>query len=416
MRAGVRKSNPGARLLDITRLISRVGRPLTGIDRAEFAYLKRLLSETIPLFCILRTPVGYVLLDQRGSKQIYDRLRGQQDWGSVDLIGRFSVSSSYSNETMRAFADCRRFSTARCRPTGLTKMLTAYLPKWTVYLNVGHSNLDVGTIRAIKSVPNMEFVAMVHDTIPLDYPLYQRKGTSERFRKKVSVIAKYADLVIANSRYTDRQFAKSCRTKSRIPPSIVAHLGVELFDPNPIVFERVNVSDRPYFVALGTIEPRKNHRLLLNIWKELVEELPKDTCPVLVIAGQRGWMNEDVFAELDVLSHPTSNIRECNDLTDGMVAALLARSQGLLFPSYAEGYGLPPLEAASLGVPVVCNDLDVYREVLEDIPIYLNVSDQYAWKEEIKTLARIQIQPMHASMTQTLPSWEAHFDKVLELI
>ena len=68
---------PAARLLDLTRLVSRVGRgPLTGIDRVELAYLDALLRQPEPLFALVRTTLGYVLLDRPGALALHARLTG----------------------------------------------------------------------------------------------------------------------------------------------------------------------------------------------------------------------------------------------------------------------------------------------------------------------------------------------------
>ena len=68
--------------------------------------------------------------------------------------------------------------------------------------------------------------------------------------------------------------------------------------------------------------------------------------------------------------------------------AVLKGASGFLFPSHAEGFGLPPVEAAALGVPILSNDLPVIREILGDIPVYASVSDRYLWFKRAKTDGR----------------------------
>lgn len=163
-------------------------------------------------------------------------------------------------------------------------------------------------------------------------------------------------------------------------------------------------------MTLGTIEPRKNHALLLDLWQDIPDAH-------LLICGQRGWSNEAVFARLD--AHPP-RVHELPGLSDADVFGLISEAAGFLFPSFTEGYGLPPIEAAALGTPVICNDLPIYREVLGDIPIYVNVSQGYLWAETIKRLANEQT--THTSGAKGAldpfdpPSWDAHFKTVLSLI
>ncbi len=173
---------------------------------------------------------------------------------------------------------------------------------------------------------------------------------------------------------------------------------------------------RPYFVALGTIEPRKNHALLLDIWEGLTAA-QGNAAPHLLILGSRGWRNADVFARLDA---GPAHVHELPGLDDSEVAALLADSRGLLFPSLAEGFGLPPAEALSLGVPALCNTLPVLREVLGDQAIYADSRDSYTWQQEITRLAGKTSAPPEGRIAPQArwspPDWTSHFTRLLSRI
>ena len=163
-----------------------------------------------------------------------------------------------------------------------------------------------------------------------------------------------------------------------------------------------------YFVVVGTIEPRKNHAFLLDIWEDLGAN-----APTLLICGSRGWNNDAVFARLDALP-ADSPIRELPDLNDAALAYVMARANGMLFPSIVEGFGLPPAEALSLGTRVLCNDLAVLREILGEKAIYASISDRYLWKNIIETWMHA---PQKAQKTEgfTAPSWDDHFKTVLRV-
>ena len=113
-------------------------------------------------------------------------------------------------------------------------------------------------------------------------------------------------------------------------------------------------------------------------------------------------------------------MHELPGLDDGQVAALLQGSAGLLFPSLAEGYGLPPMEAAGLGVPVLASNLSVLREGLGDIPVYAPVAERYLWAQLIRTMAEDHRAGRGATPDAAAafapPSWEAHFKTVFTLI
>lgn len=390
-----------ARLLDLTRLVSRLGRgPQTGVDRVEFAYLSHLLTLDQPLFGLIRTPLGFMLLDRAGMFALRLLVLGETTLGRADLLGRLS----HRTDPRRAKADAamRSLAVARTPRPLLTRMLRRYLPEGSSYLNTGHANLTDRTLAAIRKA-GLKVTVLVHDTIPLDAPHYCRPDTIPDFRRKMEAVAHHADLVIhtthATRARTEAQFARLGRT----PAGIVANLGV------PVPQVQPHPSDSPYFVTLGTIEPRKNHALLLDVWNRLPAPRPK-----LFILGSRGWNNDAVFAQLDTL-RPDANIIEQNGLSDAQVANLLADATALLFPSHAEGFGLPPIEAAALGTRVISSDLPVIRELLGDNAVYLDPTDVYSWMETIAALAKAPRAENGQTKRFLPPTWAEHFKIVLNL-
>jgi len=306
-------------------------------------------------------------------------------------------------EAARAETALRRLSVARSGRLGLGRMLRRVLPQGFAYLNLGHANLTPRSLAAIKAGGASVRAVLLHDVLPLDYPQFARQGTVARFQRKLQAVSQEADLVIHSAEATrllnEAQLARS----GRVPEGLVASLGMArpaaLPEPSVPPF----TPERRYFVMLGTIEPRKNHAFLLKIWRKMLNELPQDAVPGLVILGRRGWENEAVFAALDDLGPLTPFIREIGGADDAQVRALMAGSEGLLFPSFAEGFGLPPLEAAALGLPVYLPPLPIYRETLGDYPVYLELDDDYSW---IKALTGPRAMPAEPPV---LPQWEAHF-------
>ncbi|TNF22787.1 MAG: glycosyltransferase family 1 protein [Rhodobacteraceae bacterium] len=399
-RAAITSADPPARCLDITRLIRRAGRPMTGVDRVEFAYLRALVADAVPLFALARTRIGYVLLGPDGAAAILACARAE-DWGPLDALGRIVPRGPLARR--QAEAALRRHARARCLPQGLGAMLRRHLPEGVSYLNTGHSNLTDRVLSGLGRVPGARIAVLVHDTIPLDFPQYQRPETLRKFKHFLSRTAQGSDLVIANSQVTLADCQRHMEAFGRIPGGIVAPLGIDAVTPDP----RCPLPAAPYFVTLGTIEPRKNHALLLDVWDQFAAE--GATAPRLLICGGRGWNNDAVFARLDA-GNPL--VEERAGLSDAQIAALLRGSRGLLFPSHAEGYGLPPVEAAALGVPVMVRDLDIYRETLGDIPIYLASGDVYSWRKKIVQLTE-QKPPATAFVP---PSWDEHFNLVLSSV
>jgi glycosyltransferase involved in cell wall biosynthesis len=92
------------------------------------------------------------------------------------------------------------------------------------------------------------------------------------------------------------------------------------------------------------------------------------------------------------------------------VASLLIGAIALLFPSHAEGFGLPPIEAAGHGVPVIAANLPVLREICGNFPVYLDPTDSYSWMETIHRLAH---SGPAIRKKQAVPNWADHFKAVL---
>jgi len=390
-----------ARLLDLTRLVSRLGRgPLTGVDRVERAYLTELLRREAPLFGLVRTAAGYLLLDRVGMQAVAGLVAGGP-LGPADLLSR--LTNRHQALRGQAEATVRRLAVARASHIGLARLLRR-LPDGATYLNVGHSNLSDRTLACLHR--RFRIAVLLHDTIPLDRPEFARPDTVPSFHRKIAATSRHADLVIHTAAPTRAVSETHLLRAGRVPAGVVAHLGV--VPPVPTQAPAGLSLAQPYFLALGTIEPRKNHALLLQVWADLGRREPP---PRLVVIGAQGWADRALFDRLAA----APGVTVLSGLPDGEVAALLHGAAALLFPSLAEGFGLPPVEAASLGIPVIASDLPVIRDLLGDYPIYLDPTDSYSWVETVKTLS-LPDAPVRRQNPRPPPSWADHFNTVLKLV
>lgn len=388
---------PRAILLDITRLASRLGRGApTGIDRVEAAYLTYFLAQDGPLWGLLRTSLGYMLLDRQGCAALAAFAATPSDLPPIPLWLR-----PFAKPTARGAIALRKFAVS-LRPHSQLLSALRPVPPDAIYLNIGHSNLTAPCLLAIKAA-GLRSAVMVHDTIPLDYPQFTRHGTVAAFAAKIAAVAQCVDHVIHVSQDARNKTEMHLAAAGRVPPGVTAHLGMVLAAPTPPPF----TPQRPYFVALGTIEPRKNLALLLDIWQTMGAGAPQ-----LVVIGAKGWADAALFDQMAALQARGTVIHGEN-LPDGAVASLLQGAMALLFPSMAEGFGLPPLEAACRGVPVIAADLPVLRETCGEFPVYLDPTDSYSWMETIQSFARAG----HGqTKKQAVPQWADHFKTVLTQI
>ena len=95
---------------------------------------------------------------------------------------------------------------------------------------------------------------------------------------------------------------------------------------------------------------------------------------------------------------------------DDDLAGWIAGARALLMPSFAEGFGLPVMDALRLGTPIIATDLPVYREIAGDRPLYLSPTDKAGWKSAVESFAGGQ-QPKNTPDFRA-PTWKDHFTTV----
>jgi glycosyltransferase involved in cell wall biosynthesis len=154
---------------------------------------------------------------------------------------------------------------------------------------------------------------------------------------------------------------------------------------------------RPYFVICGTIEPRKNHLLLLNLWRELGRLLGPAT-PKLIVVGARGWENENILDLLERCPGIRDHVIEAPGLSTPSLKRLIDNARAVLMPSFAEGYGLPVAEALTAGTPVLASDLLSLRAMRGSAITWLDPLDGLGWLAAIRRLSEAS-----AHWTQTEP-------------
>ena len=380
-------------LLDVTRLVSRLRLGgLTGVDRVEAAWLRRALEHDGPVFCLVRTRWGWLLLDRAGGQALLQRL-GRADPDDAPLRWARGVAID------------------RAHRLGLARLLRRHGAGGGVYLNTGHSNLTLFGLWAIGRA-GLCRVVLVHDTIPLDHPQWARAGTVPRFRRKMRAVARHADRVIHTTATTRRVTERWLASFGRVPPGVVAPLGLDIAPPDPAaVPPRIAALPR-FFLCVGTLEPRKNHLLLVETWEALARDPEVAALPPLVLAGRRGWLGPEAVRRLDASPLQGTAILEVSGLSDGALTALYDRAEALVMPSLAEGYGLPPLEAAARGCPVLVADLPVYHETLGALPVYLPPMQSYPWQTTIKQMLAAFGQARRVERA-VAPRWQDHFKRAL---
>jgi glycosyltransferase involved in cell wall biosynthesis len=258
---------------------------------------------------------------------------------------------------------------------------------------------------------------MVHDLIPITHPEYCRPGELQRHEDRMNTVLQTAAAIVANSQATlDELTSYAAARQLPLPPAIAAHLA-----PAPPLHPAAEPPlDGPYFVMLGTIEPRKNHWMLLQVWRRLAERHGAATVPRLVVIGQRGWECENVIDLLERCRELQGVVTELPACSDEELASWLYHARALLFPSMTEGYGLPLVEALALGTPVIASDLPVFREIAGELPDYLDPLDGPGWQALIEEYSQTESLSRSAQLERlesySPPTWKQHFTAVDRLL
>lgn len=128
---------------------------------------------------------------------------------------------------------------------------------------------------------------------------------------------------------------------------------------------------RPYFLTVGTIEPRKNHRTLLEAFAQVYAAFPEAS---LLIVGRHGWLADPIVAEIDAAARRLP-VRLLSRIDDRLLPGLYAGSTALVYPSWYEGFGLPVVEAMASGAAVITSDHGALAEVAGDAALLVSAGD-----------------------------------------
>jgi glycosyltransferase involved in cell wall biosynthesis len=256
-----------------------------------------------------------------------------------------------------------------------------------VYLNVSQYPLSSPSyFRWLQERPDVKPVFMIHDLLPIQYPEFFHPASVKRHARRLSVFAKIAaGAIVSTPAVADALLAYLNRLGRKTLPLLIQAL------PASPTFHRPREHDeglaaRPYFIICGTIEPRKNHLLLLNLWRELAR-LSGFATPKLIVAGARGWENENIVDMLERCPAIRDHVIEASGLSTPSLKRLIDNARAVLMPSFAEGYGLPVAEALAAGTPVLASDLPSLRAIGGSAVTWLDPVDGLGWLAAIRRLS-----------------------------
>jgi len=247
-----------------------------------------------------------------------------------------------------------------------------------------------GLFHKIKAV-GTSIETILYDLLPLTHPEFFPPDADVSFLAWLNAVSDFSDRLNCISKATENDFKQwhttYYKTKS-IPKTTVLHLGANFQDKEPLNQTPATeaflnkVENRPLFLMVGTIEPRKGHLQTLAAFEALWEE-GEDV--VLVIIGKEGWkglpdtMKRTIPETISRLrNHPEkdTHLFWFENADDAFLEQLYKNASALIAASECEGFGLPLIEAAWHGLPIIARDIPVFNEVAGENAFYFPSSNE----------------------------------------
>lgn len=249
---------------------------------------------------------------------------------------------------------------------------------------LGNPDILHGTDNVVFPCRNSLKVMTIHDLTCIKYPQYINAiVTSYIYRIKQCL--KWTDLILTVSESSKKDIIEYLNVK---PEKIYVTPLASRYYPDYLSAEMTHQLEKqvkydfsqPYLLFVSTIEPRKNITAIIYAFNYLKQKYKIEHN--LILIGKKGWNYEPIFATLEN-SPWKHNIHHLDYLSDELVALFYSKADVFVYPSHYEGFGLPVLEAMTLGVPVVSSQTSSIPEVAGDAALLINPNEPIQLAEAI---------------------------------
>lgn len=252
-------------------------------------------------------------------------------------------------------------------------------------------------------------IGHVYDQIPMYYPSYMRPGHASIFQGWMDTLRPMCHAYLCISEDVRRIQERDLRAflPTAVPPVEAYPLGsdglaVEAASDSgsrSLLEIFLQEAEGPVILMVGTLEPRKNHWMALRAAEALWARGSKAR---LLMIGKIGWNVESLLQRLSGHAETGRRLLHLDRVGDRDLALAYRGASVLLFPSFAEGFGLPVAEALSAGLPVICSDLPVLREIAGDRATYIDPLNLESIVE-----ALLKVTPQRPAIPELrLPTWD----------
>lgn len=230
-------------------------------------------------------------------------------------------------------------------------------------------------------------ITTIHDLTYLRFPETVEPKNLAFLRKQVPRTLKKADLILTVSETIKQEILNEFDIPSDkilalpIPPS---QTFAEFKPSKKALAPSLKISTKYFILFVGNFEPRKNLSVLVQAYLLLPEKV-RQKCS-LVIAGAKGWKNNETQNKIDEAVDNGENIIQTGNLSQTQVAQLMSEATALVMPSIYEGYGMPVSEAMAVKTPVICSDIPVLHESSGESALFF---DPNSPKQLAKCIAKL---------------------------
>ena len=230
-------------------------------------------------------------------------------------------------------------------------------------------------------------VVTVHDLAFIEHPQYAVPALAAYLNKVVPEAVASADVVAAVSQATRQTLIEHFKTSPQkitiIPNGVGAHFR-RITDPVLLGATRNKFGlQHPLLLGVGTMEPRKNHIGLIKAFS--IAHKKKKGPAMLAIAGGKGWLYEETLQLVSEL-RLEKKVRFLGRVSELELVTLYSMADVFAFPSFFEGFGVPPLEAMACGAPVITSNTSSLPEVVGDAALLIDPNDTHALAHAIMRL------------------------------
>lgn len=270
---------------------------------------------------------------------------------------------------------------------------------------------------------NIRIMVLIHDIIPVRSPQYMKDITLLRFMEFLTAHMTWADDIMVTTHAVEKDILDLFHELEMRPkPVHVIGLGADFTAQGKKSDEAVDMSiikklnGRRFLLTVGTVEPRKNHKVLVDAYEKKISSLDTD----VVIVGRTGWGMEELMARIEGNKKYNRGIYVFSGVNDATLAKLYSMAYMVVFPSYTEGYGLPTIEALISGIPAVCSDIPVMREVGGDFCEYFPAGDSTVLSDIVESYITSEEKykklKTRISEEYTPPCWDSTVESVLKVV